>query len=801
MKRCLVRYGHLQRIDWFGTIHGVDCQRGQDVVVQNAEGRWLGQVLSEHQPLAESTATRSAQDVAANSAPVLRGELLRVSGREDQVQAARARELAVALRRAAAASSAPVIVVDTDVSLDRAVGLIQFVGTAAAALGPLAAHLAAEFGLSRIQWLPAQAVVAESPSLPDSSPASLPASLPAAVSALSVEDHVVDAIGSISGLLSQPATSETLRMARRYRRTLGLLGAYAQKLRPLPQSPELDRNELDRSGSISSGGISGGVHAGGTSSSAARRWMVRVKTTGGALTSGQFARLVGLAERFGDGTLRLTMRQGLQFHGVAWGRAGDLLAELAAVALTSRGSCGNTLRNVTCCPLQPRSIAALKARELASDLARKFLPQAAWLDYSLDSPAADSTPGNSITTDSQAVDSSVASSVDSAYPAGYLPHKWKIAVATRDDNCVNVLNNDLGLVVGVDQWEEQNKGQDPHHDQVWVDCYVGGSTAYRPGRVGSYPQLAVHLGRVRYERVAQLVTRLMDLHQRLIADGPRPQRRLKYLVQRLGIARLREAVGELLGPATAHDFTVALPAALPADCQSHVGWHASGAARWTLVLPVPTGRLGDASGQGLPALAVWQELVELGQWLRIGPQHTLVIGDISAAGRVTAEAWLRRHFPRETANLRVLTCVALPTCPLAVAAAERDYGLWYEVADQLAGEIRRLTSLSVESPLTVAVSGCANGCSHPLSVAMGVVAERTGEFRIFFGGSGVRMGIPLLNVDSPQQLLEQMRWIDRFLLRSRAPESDPPLVWVKQWLETSAGFAKFPWPRPTKCVF
>jgi len=151
--------------------------------------------------------------------------------------------------------------------------------------------------------------------------------------------------------------------------------------------------------------------------------------------------------------------------------------------------------------------------------------------------------------------------------------------------------------------------------------------------------------------------------------------------------------------------------------------------------------------------------------------------------------------------LRLLTCVALPTCPLAVAAAERDYAIWYRVAEQLEGEIRRLTGLPVESPLTVAVSGCANGCSHPLSVAMGVVAERTGEFRIFFGGNGVRMGIPLLNVDSPQQLLEQLRWIDQFLLRTRTAESDPPLAWVKQRLETSVGFANFPWPRPTKCVF
>jgi sulfite reductase (ferredoxin) len=79
--------------------------------------------------------------------------------------------------------------------------------------------------------------------------------------------------------------------------------------------------------------------------------MQRVKIPFGGLTTAQLEVLAELADEYSDGILHVTTRQDFQLHYIHIEDTPDLMRRLAAVGITTREACGNTVRNVTACPL------------------------------------------------------------------------------------------------------------------------------------------------------------------------------------------------------------------------------------------------------------------------------------------------------------------------------------------------------------------------------------------------------------------------------------------------------------------
>src|SRR3954466_4224904 len=79
--------------------------------------------------------------------------------------------------------------------------------------------------------------------------------------------------------------------------------------------------------------------------------MVRVKIPQGLIDARQLEQLADIAEEFSRGFGHLTTRQNIQFHFVQLGRVPELMHRLDAVGMTTKEACGNTVRNVTACPL------------------------------------------------------------------------------------------------------------------------------------------------------------------------------------------------------------------------------------------------------------------------------------------------------------------------------------------------------------------------------------------------------------------------------------------------------------------
>ncbi len=79
--------------------------------------------------------------------------------------------------------------------------------------------------------------------------------------------------------------------------------------------------------------------------------MHRIKIPFGGVTPEQMDTLADLAEEYSDGICHITTRQDVQLHFVQLDDTPSLMRRLAAVGITTREACGNSVRNVTACPL------------------------------------------------------------------------------------------------------------------------------------------------------------------------------------------------------------------------------------------------------------------------------------------------------------------------------------------------------------------------------------------------------------------------------------------------------------------
>src|SRR5579885_3701447 len=79
-------------------------------------------------------------------------------------------------------------------------------------------------------------------------------------------------------------------------------------------------------------------------------FMVRVKLPGGKLNSQQLLAQLDMCDELSSGTLRITTRQGLQFHGVPKRNLRETIHRINKMQLSTLAACGDVERNVMCCP-------------------------------------------------------------------------------------------------------------------------------------------------------------------------------------------------------------------------------------------------------------------------------------------------------------------------------------------------------------------------------------------------------------------------------------------------------------------
>jgi sulfite reductase (ferredoxin) len=437
-------------------------------------------------------------------------------------------------------------------------------------------------------------------------------------------------------------------------------------------------------------------------------FMVRVRVPGGRLTPEQYLALDDLAGRHGNGTLRITTRQTFQLHGVI---KGDLKATIAGInhtLLTTLATCGDVVRNVVTTPVPVRDAVHARLAADARAISRHFLPTTGgyheiWLDGE-----------------------KVEDSPDPIYRDHYLPRKFKIALATPDDNAPDLLTNDLGLLALFEDGA-----------LIGYDLYLGGGQGMTHNKPNTYPRLATPIAFVGPDRLVPAVEAVVGLQRDHGDRVDRRHARLKYLVEEQGAARIKALLESYMG-GPLEDPRPHAPLRVP----DLLGWHGQGDGRFWLGVPVASGRIRDDGSRLRTALREVVGRFRLEPILT--PAQDILLAGIRAEDRAVIEAILRGHGVALAEDLRsarrtALACPALPTCGLALAEAERVQG---PLLDGIEAGLAR-HGLENE-PIVIRMTGCPNGCARPYAAEIGIVGRMPGHYVVLLGGDrdGTRLNRP-----------------------------------------------------------
>lgn len=433
-------------------------------------------------------------------------------------------------------------------------------------------------------------------------------------------------------------------------------------------------------------------------------FMIRSKLPGGALTAAQYLVHDQIASLYGDETLRITTRQGIQFYGVIKGDLRATIRTLNSALVTTFGACGDVVRNVMACPAPTSDPRHRVVQETAHHLSTELLPRTKayhqiWIE------------GEALLEEEE----------DPLYGKTYLPRKFKAAVAFPGDNCVDIFTQDVGLVALFDE-------QGAH---LGFNVLAGGGMGMTHNNEETFPRLADVIAFIAPDQAVETVKGIVSIHRDFGDRANRKHARLKYVLHDRGVEWFREELQKRL------PFTLEAARPMPAfKIQDHLGWHEQGDGKLFLGIPVENGRIHNREGlrlrDGLRAV-----IERFSPTIRLTAQQNILLADLDPHDRLAIEALLAEHqikLVEQVSGVRRygLACPALPTCGLAITEAERALP---GVLDQIEDTLEEL-GLS-DDPIHIRMTGCPNGCARPYAAEIGLVGRSLNKYTIFLAGSAV----------------------------------------------------------------
>jgi len=429
-------------------------------------------------------------------------------------------------------------------------------------------------------------------------------------------------------------------------------------------------------------------------------FMVRVRLPGGVCTPEQWLKIDELAQTHGGNTIRLTTRQTFQFHWVLKEEIRPTIQGLHDVLLDTIAACGDDARGVMATADPAESDVHAQVAALAKQVSDHVIPKMRayheiWYGKERIASSEDEEP---------------------LYGPTYLPRKFKIGFAVPPSNDIDVYTQDLGFIAIVGE-----------NGVEGFNVAIGGGMGRTDHEPNTYPRLANVIGFIPKGRLLETADAVIGVQREYGNRKDRARARFKYTIDDKGldfiVSEIEQRMGNPFEPARPFEFT---------SNGDRFGWRETDRGLFNFGLFVQNGRVSDFPRRsimsGLRAIAK----VHKGRF-RLTPNQNLIIADVAPADRPAIDALLAEHGldGNATSALRVnaIACVALPTCPLAMAEAER-------YLPDLVGKIETVldeNGLSQE-PITIRMSGCPNGCSRPYVAEIALTGRAPGKYNLYLGG-------------------------------------------------------------------
>ena len=431
-------------------------------------------------------------------------------------------------------------------------------------------------------------------------------------------------------------------------------------------------------------------------------FLIRVRIPGGVVTPKQWLQMDSLSDKYANGTLKLTTRQTIQFHGVVKKNLKSTIKNINDVLLDTLATCGDVNRNVMChanpaqSPLYPEVI------ELAKKIGRHLLPQTRayheiWLDEKLVADSRQET--------------------EPLYGDRYLPRKFKIGIIIPPANDCDIFSQDLGFIAIVENGKI-----------VGYNITAGGGMGSTFAMPATYPRAGSVIGFCLPEQVIELAENLIIVQRDNGNRQDRKQARLKYTIDRMGIENFVAEVQNRLS------FKPENPRPFKLDrTGDNFGWIKGTDKKWHLTCFVEGGRIKNSGDKKLKDALREVAGISDGHFILTGNQNVIIAG-VSDAVKNEIDEILKKHqvSPALISGLRKnsIACVALPTCPLAFAEAERYLpSLLTKIED-----ILNKNGLFKEE-IVIRMTGCPNGCGRPYLAEIGLIGKSPGYYNLYLGGS------------------------------------------------------------------
>lgn len=436
----------------------------------------------------------------------------------------------------------------------------------------------------------------------------------------------------------------------------------------------------------------------------AYQFMVRVRIPGGVATPEQWLVMDELAQKYGNGTLRMTTRQTFQMHGILKWNLKQAIREMNDALMTTLAACGDVNRNVMCNPNPYQSDVHAEVYEWAKKTSDHLLPRTSayheiWLE------------------DEKIIDTKEQEEAEPLYGPTYLPRKFKIGFAVPPSNDVDIFSQDLGFIAILNEGKLEG-----------FNVAVGGGMGMTHGDPKTYPQLARLIGFCTPNQVIEVAEKVVSIQRDYGNRANRKNARFKYTIDARGLEWIKAELNERLG----WDLGEARPFHFDHNGDRY-GW-IKGDGKWHLTLFVQSGRIKDFDGY--PLMTGLREIAKIHQGeFRLTPNQNVIISNVTdemkgKIGELVEKYHLTDGKHASALRRNSMSCVAFPTCGLAMAEAER-------YLPELLGKIEEILDEAGlrEEEIVIRMSGCPNGCSRPALAEMAFIGKGPGKYNLYLGGS------------------------------------------------------------------
>ncbi|MGB7994598.1 MAG: assimilatory sulfite reductase (NADPH) hemoprotein subunit [Photobacterium halotolerans] len=461
--------------------------------------------------------------------------------------------------------------------------------------------------------------------------------------------------------------------------------------------------------------------------------MLRARMPGGIITPEQWLAIDKFAQdKTMYGSIRLTTRQTFQFHGVLKPNIKLMHQTLNEYGIDSIATAGDVNRNVLCTSNPVESELHQQAYDWAKKISEHLLPQTRayaeiWLDGEKVEGHQDQEP---------------------ILGSNYLPRKFKTTVVIPPQNDVDVHANDLNFVAIAEN------GQ-----LIGFNVLVGGGLAMTHGDTATYPRRADDFGFVPLDKTLDVAAAVVTTQRDWGNRSNRKNAKTKYTLDRVGVdvfkAEVEKRAGITFEASRPYEFT---------DRGDRIGWVDGIDGKYHLTLFIENGRILDYPGKPLKTGVAEIAKIHKGD-LRMTSNQNLIIAGVAKEDKATIEKIARDHGLIDDAvsvqRQNSMACVSLPTCPLAMAEAERFLP---EFVTDFEGLLEK-HGLDKDEHVILRVTGCPNGCGRAMLAEIGLVGKAPGRYNLHLGGNINGTRIPKMyreniTVDEIMTELDQLvgRW-------------------------------------------